>query len=248
MATNDPIALLLSDHLEESKQGSVGTWRATPISSQILKSSILVAPAVAIVFAVLLLGNPLLIFASATAPPAAAAAPQDGTRQLIPTIQPIASAQTSPQILTEVPTRDDIAAAFNTAYQSHTETRQPPAQALFKQFQAWAAEEDAKSRAEPVPLAQDARAQAVQNARAQVRPPREHRQVRSEHNSRAKVRRVKTARVHVGSKRYARPQVLPKHDAGLQIRPVRNAPAPGQSVQNAWIQWPDRPFGWLHQN
>src|SRR3982074_1950947 len=104
MATNDPIALLLSDHLEESKQGSVGTWRATPISSQILKSSILVAPAVAIVFAVLLLGNPLLIFASATAPPAPAATPQDGTRQLIPTIQPIASAQTSPQILTEVPT------------------------------------------------------------------------------------------------------------------------------------------------
>jgi hypothetical protein len=246
MATNDPIAALLSDHLEESKQGSVGTWGTTPISSPILKSSVLVAAAVAIVLAVLLLGNPLLIFASATAP--AAAAPQDETRQLIPTIQPTASAQTSPQILSEEPTRHEIAAAFSTAHRSRIETRQPPAQALFKQFQAWADEEDARSRAEPVQLAQVARAQAVQNARAQARPALEHRQVRSEHKSRAKVRPSKNARVHVRFKRAARPQVLLKHDAGLQVQPAQNAPAQDRPIQNAWIQWPERPFGWLYPN
>jgi hypothetical protein len=74
---------------------------------------------------------------------------------------------------TDVPTRNEIAAASEPTDQSQTENRQASADALFKQFQAWKAE-----RAQVQP-AQDAPAQVVQDARPQVRPMKKHRQQRS---------------------------------------------------------------------
>jgi hypothetical protein len=243
MATNDVI-LLLSDRAE-----GVGTWNTAPISSRILKTSILVAPAAAMMLAILLVGNPLALFANATASLIGTSSPDDGAARSMPIIGSTAGAQyylLAPEM--ERPTRDNIAAAFNTAYQSQTETHQPPAEALIKQFQAWAGEEDARSRAEPVQPAQDAAAQALQNARAQVRPARKYRQVRSVHKGRAQVLPVKNARALVRSKHNARAQVRPNHNAELQVPRVQNAPAHDGSVQNTWIQWAERPFGWLYQN
>jgi hypothetical protein len=149
--TDDPIPLFLSDHAEEPEQPGIGkAWDRAVISSRILKTSILAVTATAIVFAILLVGNPIALFASATASLVGISAPQSGTGQSTPAIQSTASAQALPPAARDAPTRDEIAAAFKTAHQSQTEIRQPPAEALFKQFQAWAAEQNARAQVRPV--------------------------------------------------------------------------------------------------
>ena len=218
MATNDLIPLFLSDHTEEPEQPVIGkAWHRAAISSRILKTSILVVTAAAIVFAIRLVGNPLVRFTNTTASLVATSAPQDGA-QSMPTIQSTAGAQALPPTAREAPTGAEIAAAFNSAYQSQTENPQPPAEAVFKQFQAWAAEEDAQVR--PVQSVQDAQPQVqddqarVVNARAEVRPVKNARaHVRSEHNARAKVRHLKNARARMRREQNTQAQVQPVQNA-----------------------------------
>jgi hypothetical protein len=235
MATNDPISLFLSDHTEEPEQpGTRKAWDRADISSRILKTSILVVTAVAIVFAILSLGNPLVLIANVTASLVATSAPNDGTGRSTPIIQSTAGAQALPPTAREAPTGDEIAAAS----QSQTENPQPPAEALFKQFQAWAAEEDAQARpVQPVqdaqPQVQDAQPQVqddqaeVVNAQAEVRPVKNARaHVRSEHNARAKLRSLKNARAQMRREQNARVQVRPVQNTQTQVQPVQNAQPP----------------------
>jgi hypothetical protein len=233
MATNDPVPLFLSDHTEEPEQPDTGkAWDRADILSRILKTSILVVTAVAIVFAILSLGNPLVLIANVRASLVATSAPHDGTGRSTPIIQSTAGAQALPPTAREAPTGDEIAAASNSASQSQTENPQPPAEALFKQFQAWAAEEDAQARpVQPVqdaqPQVQDDQAQVV-NARAEVRPVKNARaHVRSEHNARAKVRSLKNARAQMRREQNARVQVRPVQNTQAQVQPVQNAQPPG---------------------
>src|SRR3979411_2355096 len=193
MATKDsvpldqPIPLFLSDQTEEPEQPGIGkAWDRAAISSRILTTSILVVTAAAIVFAILV-GNPIALLANATASLVSTSSSQDDT-QSMPTIQSTADAQALPPSASEAPTGEEIAAAFKTAIQSETEIREPTAEALLKQFQAWAAEEDAQAQVRPEqheqPVqdaqaqVQDDQAQVVQNARAQVRPVQKHRHIR----------------------------------------------------------------------
>ena len=170
MATKDgfppdyPIPLFLSDQAEEPEQPGIGkAWDRAVIASRILKTSISVVTAAAIVFAILSVGNPIVLFANATASLVGTSAPQSGTGQQFqawaakqdargqtPTIHPTAGAQALPPTARHAPTRDEIATAFKTATQDQTEISQPPAEALFKQFQAWAAEQDAQAPVRPV--------------------------------------------------------------------------------------------------
>ena len=185
----------------------------------ILKTSVLVATAAAIVFAILSVGNPLVLIVNATASRFATSAPQDGTGQSMPIVQSTAGAQALLPTVREAPTGAEIAAAFNSAYQSQTENPQPPAEAVFKQFQAWAAEEDAQVR--PVQSVQDAQQPQVQddqarvvNARAEVRPVKNARaHVRSEHNARAKVRHLKNAQARMRREQNTQAQVQPVQNA-----------------------------------
>jgi hypothetical protein len=219
---NNLIPLFLSDHNEELEQPVIGkAWHKAAISSRILKMSILVVTVAAIVFAIRLVGNPLVRFTNATASLVGTSAPQDGT-QSMPTIQSTADAQALPPTAREAPTGAEIAAAFNSAYQSQTENPQPPAEAVFKQFQAWAAEEDAQVR--PTPSVQDAQPRVqddqarVVNARAEVRPVKNVRtHVRSEHNARAKVRHLKNAQARMRR----------EQNTQAQVQPVQNAQPPG---------------------
>ena len=219
---NNLIPLFLSDHTEEPEPPVIGKARhRAAISSRILKTSILVVTAAAIVFAIRLVGNPLVRFTNATASLVGTSAPQDGA-QSTPTIQSTADAQALPPTAREAPTGAEIAAAFNSAYQSQTENPQPPAEAVFKQFQAWAAEEDAQVR--PVQSVQDAQPQVqddqarVVNARAEVRPVKNARaHVRSEHIARAKVRHLKNARARMRR----------EQNTQAQVQPVQNAQPPG---------------------
>ena len=159
-----PIPLFLSDQAEELEPPDIGkAWDRAVISSRILKTSILAVTAAVIVFAILSMGNPIVLFANATASLVGASVPQSGAGQLFeawaakqdaraqtPTIQSTAGAQALPPTARDAPTRDEIAAAFKTAPQDQTEISQPPAEALFKQFQTWAAEQDAQTQLRPV--------------------------------------------------------------------------------------------------
>ena len=229
MATKDdfpldvPLPLFLSDHAEEPEQ--------QPVVGEPWDRAVLVVTAAAIVFAVLLVGNPLAIFANATASLVATSGPQDATGQSMPSIKSNPGAEALPPTPRERPTGDEIAAAIKNAYQSRT------TEALFKEFQAWAAEEDARAQVRPVQPVQDAQAQVAQSARAQVRSVQKHRHIRharAEKNARAKV--VKKARAHVHREQNAR----------ARDRSVQNAQAQVRPEQNAQATWPERWLGWFH--
>jgi hypothetical protein len=247
MATNDSIPLFLSDHTEQPEQPVIGKDRAV-ISSRIVKTSILVVTAAAIVFAIVSVENPLVLFENAKASLFATSTPPDDTGQSMPIIQSTADAQALPPAASEAPTGGEIAVASKTADQGQTEARQPPAEVLLNQFQAWAAEEDARpqvprmqpvqeedarpqvQRVQPV---QDAQAQVAQNARAQVRHVQKQRRVRPVQNARARMRRAQDARA----------QARPEQSAQPQDRSVQNAQAPARPVQDA--QPPAQPPGLL---
>jgi hypothetical protein len=142
-APDDPFPVFLSEHAEEGEQPGVGrAWDGGVISSRILKAGILVLTAAAIDFAILSMGNPVALFANATASLADISALQPGTGQSTPTIQSTAGAL--PQTTRDQPTHDEITAALEPADQSQAEIRQPSAETLLKQFQAWAAEQEAR--------------------------------------------------------------------------------------------------------
>jgi hypothetical protein len=246
---NDRFSLFLSEYAGEGEQPETGqAWDGTVISSRTLKTSMLLATAVPMVFVVLWVANPTVLVANATTSLASTFAPQDGT-----------GAQALPSIARRAPSRDEIAAALKAAFQSQTgtgrqpaevlltqfqtwaagektndevaadqiktETRQPSADILLTQFQTWAAEEDSRTQVEPVHPAQDAGAPAVQDAQAQVRPTQKHRQVRPVQNARAEIRPVQEARA--------------------QLRREQNARVQDRTAQDAGATWPPRRFGWL---
>jgi hypothetical protein len=250
-----PLPVFLSQHADQPQQLGIGiaSDRAV-ISSRILKTSILVITAAAI--AIVWMENPVALFASVTASLVDISAFQLGADQSTPTIQSTAGAEAASPTARDTPpvnsganpesallsddktaarnalTRDEIAAAFKPADQSRTENTS--ADALLKQFQAWAADEDvralvvqplqeARAQVGSVQSVQDAPEQVVQNAPAQVRPMQEHRHVR----------RVQNARAEIGPERNPRAKVRREQNARVQIRSVQDAPAQEQSVQNA---------------
>jgi hypothetical protein len=237
MATKDSVPLFLSKHAEESEQPDIGkAWDTAVISSRILKASILGVTAAAIVFAILSMGNPVLLFANATAFLVATSAPHDSTDNSTPIIHSTAGAQALPPTASEAPTGDETAAT--TADQKQTEIRQPPAETLLSQFQAWAANEDALAKVRPVqpvqdaqsqPI-QDAQSQPVQDARPQIRPVQRHRQLRRVQDARAEIQAEKNFRAKIRRKHNARLQVRPVQDAQAQQQPIAQAPSFLQSI------------------
>jgi hypothetical protein len=152
--------IFLSDHAKPEPRRIGKVWIG--VISSLLTATV-------IVFAVLLVGNPIALFASVTASQVSSSAHQDGSGQSMPTIQSTASAQTLPPTAGEAPAGgDEMLAAFKAAFANKTEVDQPKAEATFDQFQAWAAKEDA--RVQPPQLVQDPRAPVVQKARAQPLP------------------------------------------------------------------------------
>ena len=240
MAANDPIPLFLS---EQHDQPDNGRARAV-ISSRIVKTSILVVTAAAIVFAIVAVGNPLVLFENAAASLFATSTPEDntGTGQSMPSIQSTADAQAVPPTASAAPTGGEIAVASKTADQGQAEIRQPPGDVLLNKFQAWAAEADARPQVQPVPPVQeedarpqvprvqpvqDAQAPVIEeNARAQVRHLQKQRQLRRAQNARAK------------TVRNARAQMRRAQDARAQAQPVQDAQPPAQP------SWLPPSLGW----
>jgi hypothetical protein len=220
-----PLPLFLADEPEQQDIGK--GWDKAVISSRVLKASIFVATATAIGIAILSVGDPLTLLADVTASLVDKSALHPGTDQSTPTVQSTADDQA-------LPTRDEIAGASESAGQSQTENSEPSSEALFRQFEAWAAEKDGQAQVAPVQSVQDAPAQVVQNAPAQVaenaraplRTMQKHRHVRAIHSARAEIRPVQNSRKKVRREQNARVQVPPAQDARVQAQSVQNAQAP----------------------
>jgi hypothetical protein len=245
MTTNDGFQpdrspIFLSEHAEETEQPDIGkAWDIATISSRILKASILAVTVTAIGIAILSIGNPVTLVANVTDWWVDKSALQPEADPSTSTVQTIASTQDLPPTTTDTPPRDEIAAAVEPADQSRAEVGQsqtevgqsraeigqsqaevgqPFTEALFKQFQAWAAEEETRAQAG---LAQPVQASRVQDAPARVRPVKKHRQVRSMQNARAEIRPQRNHRARV------------RQEQDAQVPPVADPRAQDPSVQNA---------------
>ena len=150
------------------------------ISSRVLEVSILVATATAIGVTILLVGNPLALFAEVKS------APQPGADQSTPII--LTSAIQSPADPEALSPTHEIAAASVRAGQTQTEKSEPSSsEALFRQFQAWAAEQDAPK------LGRDAQKHRSA-ARAEIQNTQEPRARIQQQNARVQARPVQDAR------------------------------------------------------
>ena len=238
MATNDGFQpdrspLFLSGHAEETEQPDIGkAWNIATISSRILKTSIVAVTVTAIGIAILSIGNPVALVANVTDWWVDKPALQPDADPSTSTIQSIASTQDLPPTTTDAPTRDEIAAAVEPADQSQAEPQsqaevnQPITEALFKQFQAWAAEQETRAQVEPAQPVQAAPVKVAQDAPAQVRPVKKHRRVQSVRNARAEIRSQRNHRARVREEQDARVQVPPVADPRAQDPYVQNAQPP----------------------
>ena len=252
MATKDRFPLFRSDYRDRPGQPAAGIARdGTGVSLRVLKAGILGATVAAIVFAIVLVENPLVLlgdaklFTNAKAFLVALSASQDGTREQTPAIQPTAGAQALPPTASQALTDNDVAAPLKTAEQTQTEIRQAPTESLLGQFQAWAAGQDARAEVRPVqpvqdaptppvrdaqapPPVQDAQADPVQEARAEVQPVEKPRRVRHVKNVRAEIRARQNHRAQ-----NHRAKVQRIENARVQDRPLRDARASEPPLQNA---------------
>jgi hypothetical protein len=250
MATEDGFQpdrppIFLSEHAEETEQPDIGkAWHIATISSRILKTSIVAVTVTAIGIAILSIGNPVALVANVTdwwvdkSAPQPGADPSTSTIQSVAGTQDYAGTQDLPTTTTDAPTRDVIAAAVEPADQSQPADRsqaevgqplteaQPVTEALFKQFQAWAAEEETRAQVKPAQPVQAAPVQVVQDAPAQVRPVKKHRRVRSVQNARAEIRPQRHHRARVREEQDARIQVPPVADPRVQDPSLQNAQTP----------------------
>ena len=247
MATKDDFQpdrspIFLSKHAEEIELPDIGTaWDIATIASRILRISIVAATVTSIGIAILSIGNPVALVANVRDWWVDKPALQPDADPSTSTIQSIAGTRDLPPMTTDAPARDQIAAAVEpvdqraaavepsdrsaTAVepsdQSQAEVGQQLNEALFKQFQAWAAEEE--TRAQAGPAQQAAPVRAVREAPAQVRPAKKQRRARSVQNE--------NARAEILTRRNHRAKLRQEQDA--QAPPAADPRAQDQSVQNA---------------
>jgi hypothetical protein len=149
------------------------------ISSRVIEASIMVVMAAAITVTILSVGNPVALLAEVRS------APQPGADQSMPIIIQTSAVQPllDPEALS--PT-DKIAAASQT---QRANTESSSSEDLFRQFQAWAAEQDARAKlgrdAQKHRKAARAETQKTQEPRARVRQQNARVQARPVQDTRA---------------------------------------------------------------
>jgi hypothetical protein len=248
-----PLPVFLDDQYERQDIGMARD--RSVISSRVLKASILIVTAAVLGLAALS-GNPLALFAEVTASLADNFGLQPAAPPSTPDVQATADAQVVPPTAQAVPpaaeavapaaqdtpARDEIAAA-EPAGQDQAEKSEPPPEALFRQFQAWAADKDAEMDVAPARPVQDAspqttqnappqaaeNAQAAENPRPSLRIMQESRRVRAVHRARAEMR-TETLRKQARRPYYARAPIPPAQVARAQDARAEAARAQEQSM------------------
>jgi hypothetical protein len=203
----------------------------------------LIAAATATGIVVLPVGDPVTLFAAVTASLGNSGLQPDtdqsdstiqATTHAPALIQSTADAEALPPTAKDAPPRDEIAAS-EPAGNDQAEKSEPSSEVLFRQFQAWMAEQDAQAKVRRVQPIQDAPTQVAQNAPAQVAENaslphqlmQKHRHVLPVHTARAEHFRKKVRRVQ--STRVERP---PTQSAPVERPPIQDARAQSQAVQN----------------
>ena len=221
-----PLPLFLT-HENEPEQPSIGkALDGTVIWPRLLKATTLVATATAITIAILSTGNPVALFADVTASVVDNSAVQP-TDQSTPSVQSTADADAKalpPTAKDAFRAAYEIAAASEPAVQIQPENSELSSEALFKEYQAWAAEKDAQAPVAVQEPVLDAPAKTAGNARASLRIVHKHRQVKPIHNARAEM-----AQNH-------RKKIRREHIARVAAPPAQDAPAQVQYVQNPFLQ------------
>ena len=156
---SNPAHLSVANHTEPPEKSVIGKAWGTVSSSRVAKSIVSVFTAAMIIVAIVTIGNPIALLVTSSQVGTSVAA--DINRQSMPAIQSSASAQALPPTASasaqalppaavEPPRGGELLAAFKTAFESKTEVDQPKADALFNQFQAWAAAEDVPLQVRPL--------------------------------------------------------------------------------------------------
>ena len=232
-----PLPLFLTDERDQQvltdepdQQGIGKAWDPAVIWPRLLNATILVATATAITIAILSVGNPVALFADVTASVADNSAVQPGTDQATPTVQSTADAKALPLTAKDAPSRVEMAAASEPAAQHQPENGELSPEALFREFQAWAAEQDAQAKVAVQQPVQDAPAKAAENARVSLRLMHKHRHAKPVHNARAEMRLAQ----------HPRKKVRREQNARVEVPSAQDALAQDQSTQNPFLQI----FGW----
>jgi hypothetical protein len=214
-ALDDPLPLFLSD--DKPEQG-IGSDRAV-ISLRLVTASILVATATAIGISIPSARNPVTLFADVAAS-VGSSAPQPGPDESMPSIQSAQSTADAEALQTvkEVPTSSISAPEI--ASQTQAENSDASAEALFREYQAWRAEQRAHDMAKPV---QDDPASLTKDVPEPAPRVQKQRTARTVRNARLEViRRVRKRRAN-----------LRRQNERAQAGPVQDAQAQTQSVQYA---------------
>jgi hypothetical protein len=221
---DNPLDLFLAD--ERRHQGIGKAWDGPIVSSRVIKASILVATLTAIGIAFLSGGDPATFFADVAASMVDKSTSRPDTDQSTPTIQSTADAQALPAIEKDASQRDELAAAPESVGQSQMENNEPSSEALFRQFQAWAAAKDAQAQAGPVQSVQAGPIQVAENTRAPLRPTPKRERLRPFHSARAEIRPAQNPRRKVRREQNARVKDAPAQEAQAQDQSVQNAQVP----------------------
>jgi hypothetical protein len=202
-------------------------------ASRIFKPGILIATAAATGIVLLAMGNPVAFLAEMSASWVGNSTPQSTPAAQSAADAPAPSnavALALPPTKNDAPTRDGIAVSEPTG-KDQTERSEPPSETLFGQFQAWAAEQDARrgsvqpAQDPPAQVVQNVPAPAAENVRASYRPVQKRRQVRAVQNARAEVR-AQNLRKQVRRPQGARAERQPIQDARAQAPSAQDAQAP----------------------
>ncbi len=113
--------------------------------------------------------------------------------------------------------------------QGQTDNGPPISAELFRQFQAWAAEEDA--RAQAVPARPAARVRTAQDAPAQARPAKRPRRAQSVQNARAEIRPQRQYRTRVREEQDTREPIAPVSDPRA-VDPAAQSAQPPSFLQS----------------
>ena len=216
----DALPLFLS--ADEPEPG-IGSDR-TVISLRFVMASILIATATAIGISILSVRNPVTLFADVTAS-VDSWAPQPGTDESMPSIQSAVIQSTAdgeaPQTAKDVPTSE--ISASEPASQTQAENSEASLETLFREFQAWSAEQDARDSAKPV---QNDPASVAEDVPASVRPMQKHRRALTVRNARADIIQHVQKRGANIRRQNERAQARPVQDARAQTQPVQYAAPP----------------------
>ena len=225
-----PLPRFLADPAERGIRSipdrAVGTSRA-------LRAGILIAAATATGFAVLAMGNPMGLLAEMSASLVGNSTPQprpeiQSAAEAPALVPSAADAQALPPTTNDAPARAEIAAS-EPAGQDQTEKTES-SENLFRQFQAWAAEQDAQAQGGSVQPAQDTPVQIMQE---EVRAP-SAKNVRTPNSQVQKRRQVQNARAEVRTQTLRR-QARRAQSPRAERPPIQDARAQDQSAQNAQV-------------